>query len=319
MTTAITPTPTLSEVDPAAPPGARAATRTRRKLPKLGVLFGTVWLTTLTFLAVTASWMPFIRDHTTTVRVPGSDKNRYKLGPGWDAWFGLDASNKDMFAKCIYGARTTLIVGVTATIIGLLVGGLLGVLAGYFRGWVDRVVTIVTDCLLALPALLLAMLLIFRLDDIKESYSWLGWLTRTWQITLTLGILAIAPLARIVRAQTLSLREREFVLAARSLGAGSGRVIAREILPNLIPSMLTVAMTGLGILVAAEGALAFLGLSVEIPTPTWGRLIDDNRNRIDEAWWATLLPCLMLFLTVLSFNLIGDRLSRRFDIREAGV
>ena len=153
-----------------------------------------------------------------------------------------------------------------------------------------------------------------RLSDLAEDTSWLGWLSRKWTIVFTLGILATAPLARIVRAQTLSLREREFVLAARSLGAKPGRVMFREIMPNLI-----LAFTGLSILIAAEGALAFLGLGVEVGTPTWGKLIDENRNKIDEAWWATMFPCLMLFLTVLSFNIIGDRLSRRFDIRQAGV
>ena len=122
----------------------------------------------------------------------------------------------------------------------------------------------------------------------------------------TLGLLSIAPLARIVRAQTLTLREREFVLAARSLGAPTTRVLAREVLPNLVPTMLTVAFTGLGILVAAEGALAFLGLSVENPTPTWGKLIEENRDNMDVGWWATIFPCLLLFLTVLSFNVIGD-------------
>ena len=144
-------------------------------------------------------------------------------------------------------------------------------------------------------------------------------LDRRWQITFTLGILAIAPLARIVRAQTLTLREREYVLAARSLGATTGRVLAREILPNLVPTMLTVAFTGLGILIAAEGALAFLGLSVEAPTPTWGKLIDQNRTAMNLGWWATVFPCIMLFLTVLSFNLIGEWLSKRFDIRGAAI
>ena len=120
--------------------------------------------------------------------------------------------------------------------------------------------------------------MITKLNVFKEDQRWLDWLDRRWQITLTLGILAIAPLARIVRAQTLSLREREFVLAARSLGARTGRILWREILPNLVPTMLTVAFTGLGILIAAEGGLAFLGLSVETPTPTWGKLIDLNRD-----------------------------------------
>ena len=119
---------------------------------------------------------------------------------------------------------------------------------------------------------------------------------------LTLGILSIAPFARIVRAQTLSLREREFVLAARSLGRGADRVImVSEILPNLVPAMVTVAVHRLGILIAAEGALAFLGLGVERPQ-TWGKMIDARPRRLDKAWWATIFPCLMLFLTVFALQ-----------------
>ena len=114
----------------------------------------------------------------------------------------------------------------------------------------------------------------------------------------------------------MALREREFVTAARSLGSTNTRILVREILPNLVPAMVTVAATGLGILIAAEGALAFLGLGLD---QSWGFMIEANRRRLDEAWWATVFPCLMLFLTVLSFNLIGDRLARRFDIREAAV
>jgi peptide/nickel transport system permease protein len=297
----------------AAEPGKR-----RFKMPKFGVTFGATFLILLTLMAIFADWIPFIRYPDAKVKVNGR-ASRYNTGPGWTAWFGTDGIAGDVFAKCIYGARTTLQVGVFATIFGISVGGMLGLLAGYFRGWVDRVVSIITDCLLALPALLLAIILVNRLDDYKDDAAWLGWLSRKWQIVLTLGILATAPLARIVRAQTMSLREREFVLAARSLGAKPGRVIFREILPNLVPAILTVAFTGLSILIAAEGALAFLGLGVEVGTPTWGKLINDNRNKIDTAWWATIFPCLMLFLTVLSFNLIGDRLARRFDIRQAGV
>lgn len=314
MTTVVAPTTEITQ-----PPRGKLSARVREfKRPPIGVLFGTVFLVALTLMAILADYLPFIRFPNTKVAIDGSP-GRYELGPGRDAWFGTDGISNDVFAKCIYGARTTLQVGVFATIFGISVGGFLGVIAGYFRGKVDRVVSIITDCLLALPALLLAIILVNRLDDYKEDTAWLGWLSRKWQIVFTLGILATAPLARIVRAQTLSLREREFVLAARSLGAKPGRVIFREILPNLVPAILTVAFTGLSILIAAEGALAFLGLGVEIGTPTWGKLIDDNRNKIDQAWWATMFPCLMLFLTVLSFNLIGDRMSRRFDIRQAGV
>jgi peptide/nickel transport system permease protein len=314
MTTAIATPVEAPAAAAATPPGKKR----RFKMPPPGMTFGVVFLVTLTLMAIFADWLPFIRYPTTKVLVNGK-AGRYKLGPGWEAWFGTDGISNDVFAKCIYGARTTLQVGVFATVFGISVGGFLGVIAGYFRGRTDRVVSIITDCLLALPALLLAIILVNRLDDYKQDQQWLSWMSRKWQIVFTLGILATAPLARIVRAQTLSLREREFVLAARSLGAKPARVIFREILPNLVPAILTVAFTGLSILIAAEGALAFLGLGVEVGTPTWGKLIDDNRNQMDIAWWATIFPCLMLFLTVLSFNLIGDRMSRRFDIRQAGV
>jgi peptide/nickel transport system permease protein len=291
----------------------------RRHWPSVGAMIGMAWLLVLLFLAVFADQLPFIYGYEQTVNVNGEPANRYALGPGWTAWFGTDGLGKDVFAKVIYGARTSLFVGVVATLIGLVVGGFIGILAGYRRGATDRVAGIVTDALLSIPAIVLAIVMVTKLSTLTEDQRWLDWLDRRWQITLTLGIVAIAPLARIVRAQTLSLREREFVLAARSIGARTGRILWREILPNLVPTMLTVAFTGLGILIAAEGGLAFLGLSVETPTPTWGKLIDLNRDRIQEGWWATVFPCLMLFLTVLSFNLIGDWFARRFDIREATI
>lgn len=246
---------------------AAPATKRRRRLPKLGVLFGSAWLIALVSLTLLADYLPFIRGVNTKVRVNGKLMNNYRLGPGWTAWWGTDGNGFDVFSRCIYYARNTLMIGLASTVIGLIVGGALGMLAGYYRGWVDRVISILVDCLLAIPALVLAIMLVRRLDDIKIDYTWLGWMTRKWQIILTLSILAVAPLARIVRAQTMALREREFVLAARSLGSGNRRILFREILPNLVPAMVTVAATGLGILIAAEGALAFLGLGLEA---SWG-------------------------------------------------
>ncbi|MEY4176249.1 MAG: hypothetical protein RI900_3414 [Actinomycetota bacterium] len=292
------------------------ATPRRRRIPKAGVLIGAAWLIALVFLAAAADFLPFIRGVDTKVRVNGKLMSNYKLGPGSIAWWGTDGNGFDVFARCIYYARNSLFIGLASTAIGLVVGGAMGMLAGYFRGWVDRVISVIVDCLLAIPALVLAIMLVRRLDDIKIDYTWLGWMTRKWQIILTLSILAVAPLARIVRAQTMALREREFVLAARSLGSGNLRIIFREILPNLVPAMVTVAATGLGILIAAEGALAFLGLGLEA---SWGFMINGNRARLEKAWWATIFPCIMLFMTVLSFNLLGDRLARRFDVREAAV
>jgi len=303
--------------EPPTPEQPEVSVKRKRGRPKIGMWLGVAWLSALVFCIVFANSLPFIRLYDTKIKV-GGKTGRYNLGPGWTAWFGTDASSHDVFARCIYGARVTLTVGVVSTVIGLVLGGALGIVSGYYQRWVDRLGSIITDSLLALPPLLLALLLVYRMDDLKDVYTWLGWMDRQWEITLTLGILAIAPFARIARAQTIALRDREFVLAARSLGAKGGRVIGREILPNLVPAMLTVAVTGLGILVAAEGALAFLGLGVERPL-TWGKMITDGTKDLKRAWWATMFPCFFLFLTVLSFNLIGDRLARRFDIREAAI
>ena len=295
------------------------ATVRRWKLPPLGALFGIVFLGLLTVVAALGERLWFVLPPDEKVMVDGEIANRYALGPGRIALFGTDSLGQDVFSKCVYGARITLVVGVIATTIGLLVGGLIGIVAGYRRGLTDRIAGIATDSLLSMPAIVLAIVMITKLDVIKQDQRWLDWLDRRWQITFTLGLLAIAPLARIVRAQTLTLREREYVLAARSIGASTSRVLLREILPNLVPTVLTAVFTGLGILIAAEGALAFLGLSVEAPTPTWGKLIDQNRSSMNIGWWATVFPCLMLFLTVLSFNLIGDWFSHRFDIRQAAI
>lgn len=298
---------------------ARVTLPRRWPRPPLGASLGITFLGLLVTMAALGDRLWFVRSFDDKVERGDGIANQYGLGPGWTALFGTDALGADVFAKCIYGARLTLVVGVLATAIGLLLGGLIGIVAGYRRGLTDRIVGIGTDSLLAMPAIVLAIVMITKLDVIKQDQQWLDWLDRRWQITITLGLLAIAPLARIVRAQTLTLREREYVLAARSLGASTPRVLGREILPNLVPTMLTVAFTGLGILIAAEGALAFLGLSVEAPTPTWGKLIDQNRNAMSQGWWATVFPCLMLFLTVLSFNLIGDWLARRSDIKKAAI
>lgn len=298
---------------PEVPDAALPKTRRRRRTPSLGLWLGVSWLSVLTFLAVFADHLPFIRS---TKRVQGA--GNFAFGPGSEFWFGSDQLGRDVFARCIYGAQISLRIAVFSILTALVIGGGLGLAAGYFRGWVDRLVSTIIDVLLAFPALIIALLIVQRTDALAVSYpDGFGWLTRTWAITFVLALLAIAPLARIVRAQTMSLREREFVLAARSVGASSRRIMLREILPNLVPTMISVLFIGVAVLLVAEGALAFLGYSVKSPTPTWGLLVSESRQRIGDAWWATIMPCLMMFMTVLSFNLIGDRLARRFDIREA--
>jgi peptide/nickel transport system permease protein len=280
----------------------------------VGSALAVFWLVGLTLLAFLAPYLSFIR--LVDQRVPGA--SRYAYGPGWDFWFGSDRLGRDVFARCIYGAQISLRVATFSIAAGLIIGGALGLVAGYFRGKADGVINIVLDALLAFPALIISILIVGRLDVLSTQPGW-TWITRTWSVTIVLSLLAIAPIARIVRAQTMSLAQREFVLAARSVGAKGSRIVTREILPNLVPAMTSVAFTGVAVLLVAEGGLAFLGYSVESPFASWGKLIAENRERIAEAWWATVFPAVMLFLTVLAFNVIGDRFARRFDIREAAL
>ncbi len=292
----------------------------RRKKRPIGLWLGVGWLAVLLFHAVFAKYLPWVRGE--NQRVTGASNFAY--GPGTDFWFGSDQLGKDVFARCVYGARLALTVGTVAIIVGAIIGGTLGMIAGHFKGKTDRGISIITDSLLAFPAIIISILIIGRFDALAASDTEVfgvgfDWLTRRWSVTIIFAVLALAPVARIVRAQTLSLSEREYVLAARSLGARTPRLLFREILPNLIPAMVSVIFTGLAILLAAEGALAFIGYSVKPPSASWGLMVAESRNRIDTAWWATIFPALMLFVTALAFNLIGDWFAKRFDIREAAL
>jgi peptide/nickel transport system permease protein len=209
----------------------------------------------------------------------------------------------------------SLVIGALSITFGLLIGGLIGLISGYKRGAIDRVSDNVMNIMLAFPALLLA---IFVVSFFNSPNSTGEATTRPiWPIVLALSILSIPPLTRLVRANTIVYAQREFVLAARSVGASSRRVVFREILPNVVPAMVSFALTGLAILIVAEGALAYLGLSVEAPTPTWGKMIFAGKDRLQEAWWISMMPALVLFLTILSINLIGDVLAEKFNIRDS--
>jgi peptide/nickel transport system permease protein len=260
--------------------------------------FAVVWLSVLTFCAIFAGALPF-------VKAPNKVSSHLKKSPSMDHWFGTDRIGRDVFSRAIYGARTSLKIAALSIIIGILIGGTIGLIAGYYRKKIDYVTSLFVDIMLAFPALVLALAITSTLGH------------GTNQVVLALSILSIAPLIRVVRAQTLVYAQREFVLAAKGLGARDGRILFREILPNVMPSLLTFSLTGLAILIVAEGGLAFLGQSVKLPTPTWGFMIVDGYPQLEHQWWICIFPCILLFLTVLSFNVLGDVLSKRFDIKES--
>jgi peptide/nickel transport system permease protein len=236
------------------------------------------------------------------------DLGRPPYSPGSEFWFGSDQDARDVFSRTIHGARVSLVVGFVAIASGMVIGGTLGTLAGYFRGWLDRIISFVFVVLLSFPALVLAILITSLLDR--------GLFT----ISAVLGFLAIAPVGRLARATTIQYAEREFVLAARTLGARHPRIIVRELLPNVVIPMGALALLGMAIAIVAEGGLAFLGLSVE-KEETWGKLIllGSGSRDLEEAPWISMAPIFVLFLTVLALNYAGDKLRAHFDVREIAL
>ncbi|MFZ9427933.1 MAG: ABC transporter permease, partial [Ilumatobacteraceae bacterium] len=219
---------------------------------------------------------------------------------------GTDKDARDVFSRTMHGARISLTVGFSAITAGFLIGGTIGVISGYFRGWIDRVSSFVFVVLLSFPSLVLAILLTSLIERSLLTVS------------LVLGLLSIAPVGRLARAATMQYADREFVLAARQIGAKDRHIIIKEILPNVAIPMSSLALLGMAVAVVAEGGLAFLGLSVEKGI-TWGGLIQlgsDASKTLEKAPWISFFPILMLFLTVLSLNFAGDRLRTYFDVKE---
>lgn len=213
--------------------------------------------------------------------------------------FGLD-----LLARSIYGARTSLIVALSAVLIGTAVGGVVGIVAGYFRKKVDRVVTVATNAVLAVPPLILLIALAAVLEPNLRN------------ISIALSLLTIPSMVRLARANTMAFAEREFVVAAQAMGASRWRVMSRELLPNVLLPMLSLAMVMISVLIVAEASLSFLGLGVPPPQPTWGNMIAEGQGSVfEEHPQIVLVPGVFLFLTVFSFNLVGEKARKRWDPR----
>jgi len=285
-------------------------TDAERDVKKLGFGFWLAvgWLGLLISLAVLAPVLPFVDDPNAR-----GDIDALQAPPSAEHWFGGDDIGRDVFARVIWGARVSLFIGVAAVAFGFVIGGTLGLTAGYFSGRYERIVIGAMDIMLAFPALVLALALVTFLSEPGTQNATLG------TVTLVLTILAVPALARITRAATLTFAQREFVTASRALGARNSRIISREILPNVLPPMAAFALIAIAIVIVAEGALSFLGLSVASPTATWGNLIEQGRNKLNDAPWISLFPCAVMFLTLLSFNYVGDQLRRYFDVKEINV
>ncbi len=221
--------------------------------------------------------------------------------PSLEHFFGTDSLGRDVFSRMVYGTRISLSVGFIAVFISLVIGISLGGLSGYYGGWVDGVIMRLVEVMYCFPTFFLIMMVI----------TFLG--PNIVNVMIVIGLTSWAGLCRLVRAEFLTLRERDFVYSARVQGVPNGRIIFRHILPNAMAPVYVSATLSVGGAILVESALSFLGLGVQIPTPSWGNILTAGKNYIDYAWWLTLFPGLAILVTVLSFNLIGEGLREVLD------
>lgn len=272
--------------------------RTWRRFAKhKGALFGIAVVILLIVMALTAQWIAPYDPNNTNLRLRGAS-------PTASHPFGNDDIGRDILSRIMYGARVALLVGITSTTIAVTIGVIVGAMAGYFGGWVDFVLSRLIDTLMAFPILALLLTLSAVLGPSLRN------------VIIIVGVTFWASYARVIRAEVLSLRERDYVLAARASGASDSRVIMRHIVPNAIGPVIILASLAVGGVIIFESALSFLGMGISRPTPSWGTMLSDGRDHIRNYPHIAIAPGLAIALTVLAFNLIGDGLRDALDPRE---
>lgn len=281
--------------------------RTRKRLG-VGAWLAIVWVGGMGLAALLAPLLPI---HSPTDIFPEIARQ----GPRAGHILGGDSTGRDVLSRLIYGARASYLVGFGAVGFGLVIGGTIGLMAGFFRGRFDAIATPAMNVFLAIPQFVLALSLV----TVLASAEGVTGTRRTIVVILGLGIVSIPLLGRITRATTLTWSEREFVLAARAMGARNGRIMVREVLPNVVPAMLSIALLAVGIAIVAEGGLSLFGAGIQQPTPSWGNMIANERNQMRTAPHTIIFTSIVLFITVLALNYLGDVVRQRFDVRESAL
>ncbi len=248
------------------------------------------------FCALSASWLaphdPVKTDLSARLSPPFFQK-----GGSSDHLLGTDHIGRDVLSRIIYGARISLAVGFISTFVGFLIGSILGLLSGYFGGNTDSVITKLMDIQLSFPFILFAIFVVGVMGP------------NLMNVILICGITRWVMFARVVRGEVLSVREKEFIEAARGIGCSTPRILLRHIFPNIFSSVLVLATLNIGTIIVLESTLSFLGLGIQPPTPSWGSMLNDGKSYMVQAWWITALPGLAIMGVVLSANMIGDYLS----------
>jgi peptide/nickel transport system permease protein len=255
----------------------------------------------IVFMYAVAIAAPVIQRYDYREITPGARN----LPPSSEHWLGTDRNGRDTYSRLVYGSRVSLAVGFVAVAIVMTIGTSFGALAGYFGGWVDGTLMRLTDVLLSIPQILLliAAAALFR-PSLKTT-------------VIVIGVTSWPGAARLIRGQFLSLRDQEYVTAARTIGAPPFRIIMRHLMPNAMAIIIVETTLWLSYAILLEASLSYLGLGVQIPTPSWGNMLQDGqRELLVGAWWLTFFPGLAIFMTALAFNLVGDGLRDAFDPRQ---
>ncbi|MCY1128208.1 ABC transporter permease [Frigidibacter sp. RF13] len=277
----------------------------RRLIERRLALFGLSLILLVVAGALFAPWIaPYAPEeqHFDGLTIEGAP-----LSPNAQFWMGTDLLGRDLFSRMLYGAQTSLIIGIVANGLALIIGTIVGLTAGFFRGWIGAVLMRFTDLMMAFPALLLAICLaaIFK--------------PSLWIVALVIALVNWVQTARVIYTQTSSLAERDFIAAERTLGAGSGRILFRHLLPHLLPTIIVHTTLGISTTVLLEATLSFLGVGVQPPTPSWGNIIFENQTYFQAAPWLVFIPGTAIILLALAFNLVGDVLRDVMDPTQRGL
>ncbi len=276
----------------------------RRLLDRKLAVFGMVLIAIVLTGAVFAPWIaPFAPEQQ---NFDGLTIEGAPMPPGGPYMLGTDLLGRDLFSRILYGARTSLLIGVVANGLALLIGTVVGITAGYFRGWIGAVLMRFTDLMMAFPALLLAICL-------AAIFS-----PSLWIVALVIALVNWVQTARVIYTETTSLATRDFIAAERTLGAGTGRILFRHILPHLMPTIIVWGTLGISTTVLLEATLSFLGVGVQPPTASWGNIIFENQTYFQSAPWLVFIPGAAIILLALAFNLVGDALRDVLDPTQRG-